>query len=78
MAVSRRRSRSNGPRQEDPVRHDAERLAVVQPVMAELFGVSANMIVTAERQVKLLLERARGTGGAAHHQVHLHCHIFTV
>ncbi len=46
--------------------------------MAELFGVSANMIVTAERQVKLLLERARGTGGAAHHQVHLHCHIFTV
>jgi Rhodopirellula transposase DDE domain len=35
-----------------------QRLAVPRPVLAELFGVSANTIGTAERQIKPLLERA--------------------
>jgi hypothetical protein len=35
-----------------------QRLAVPRPVLAELFGVSANTIGTAERQIKPLLKRA--------------------
>jgi hypothetical protein len=35
-----------------------QRLAVPRPVLAELFGVSANTIGTAERQIKPLLKLA--------------------
>jgi hypothetical protein len=35
-----------------------QRLGVPRPVMGDLFGVSANTIATAERQIKPLLERA--------------------
>jgi len=38
-----------------------QRLGVPRPVMADLFGVSANTIATAERQIKPLLERAGHT-----------------
>src|ERR1019366_1653376 len=38
-----------------------QRLGVPQPVLAELFGVSANTIGTAERQIKPLLARAGHT-----------------
>jgi len=35
-----------------------QRLAVPRPVLADLFGVSAGTIATAERQIKPLLKRA--------------------
>ena len=35
-----------------------QRLAVPRPVLADLFGVAPNTIATAERQIKLLLQRA--------------------
>jgi len=35
-----------------------QRLAVPRPVLADLFGVSAGTIATAERQLKPLLKRA--------------------
>jgi transposase len=38
-----------------------QRLAVPQPVLADLFGVSANTIGTAERQIKPLLQRVGHT-----------------
>src|SRR6266516_462180 len=38
-----------------------QRLGVPRPVMADLFGVSANTIATAERHIKPLLERAGHT-----------------
>ncbi|HUD39794.1 MAG TPA: ISAzo13 family transposase [Streptosporangiaceae bacterium] len=42
-----------------------QRLGVPRPVMADLFGVSANTIATAERQIKPLLERAGHTAEPA-------------
>jgi len=42
-----------------------QRLGVPRPVMADLFGVSANTIATAERQIKPLLERAGHSPGPA-------------
>jgi Rhodopirellula transposase DDE domain len=42
-----------------------QRLAVPRPVMADLFGVSANTIATAERQIKPLLQRAGHPPGPA-------------
>ncbi len=44
-----------------PVTIMRQRLGVPRPVMADLFGVSANTIATAERQIKPLLERAGHT-----------------
>ena len=35
-----------------------QRLAVPRPVLADLFGVSAGTIATAERQIRPLLQRA--------------------